>query len=138
MALTASQSVQREVIKHNADGTQTIILEKADMVTPGDKVVYSLNYHNAEAKPAEHVILVMPVPTQVKYLEGTAENENVRTDYSVDGGQSYSRRANLTVHREDGTSRAAIAEDITHIRWNMEQAIAPGASGRLAFTARLK
>jgi len=138
MALSASQTVEREVIIKNADGSQTVKREKADMVTPGDKVIYSLNYHNNEDKLAENIVLVMPIPAEVKFLEGSAEATQARTAYSADGGKTFTGRAELIVTRADGSTSTAKAEDITHIRWIVGEGIAPGASGTLSFAGRLK
>jgi len=137
-ALTATQTVEREVIVRHADGTQTIKLEQADMVTPGDKVVYSLNYFNDETEVAENIVLVMPIPTEVQYLDGSAELDSVKTTYSVDAGQTYADRAKLRVTLADGSSRVASADDITHIRWAVTTSIAPETGGKLSFSGRLK
>jgi len=138
IALTATQTVEREVIVRHADGTQTVKLERADKVTPGDKIVYSLNYFNDEAEAAENIILVMPIPNEVQYLDGSAELDSVKTTYSVDAGQTYAERATLRVTLADGTSRVASADDITHIRWAIVAAIAPETGGKLSFSGRLK
>lgn len=138
MALTATQLVEREVIVHHADGSETLKLEPADMVTPGEKIVYSLHYHNDKAEAADNIVLVMPVPTELQYEEGSAEHSGVRTAYSTDGGQSYTERDRLVVSLRDGSTRTASAEDITHIRWHVGTAVAPGADGILSFKGQLK
>lgn len=138
MALTATQSVQREVIVQHADGTETLKLESADIVTPGEKIVYSLHYHNDQVEAANNIVLVMPVPSEVTYQEGSAESSGVRTAYSTDGGKTYMRRDGLTVQLEDGTMGTASAGDITHIRWHVGEAIAPDAGGVLSFKGQLK
>ncbi len=137
-ALTASQIVEREVIVRNADGTETITREAADKVTPGDKVIYSLNYYNDEATPAENIVLVMPIPTEVQYLDGSADFDGTNTTYSVDGGKSFAGRDDLRVAQADGNKRAARAEDITHIRWVVGTTIAPETGGTLSFSGRLQ
>ena len=91
-ALTASQLVQREVVTTNLDGSKTVKLETADKVTPGDKVVYSLNYFNDAAEAADNIVLVMPIPDEVTYLDGSADNNVAQTTYSVDAGQSFAPR----------------------------------------------
>jgi len=138
IALTATQTVEREVIVRHADGSQTVRLERADTVTPGDKIVYSLNYFNDEAEAAENIVLVMPVPNEVQYLDGSAELDSVTTTYSVDAGQTFADRSVLNITLSDGTSRSANADDITHIRWAVTTAIAPETGGKLSFSGRLK
>lgn len=137
-ALTASQIVEREVIVRNADGTQTVTREAADKVTPGDKVIYSLNYYNDDATPAENIVLVMPIPAEVKYMDGSANFDGTNTTYSADGGKSFAGRDDLRVAQADGNKRTARAEDITHIRWVIGTAVAPKTGGTLSFSGRLQ
>ncbi len=136
-ALTAEQIVEREIIIKNADGSETIKRAKADMVTPGERIVYSLNYYNDKAEPAENIVLVMPVPAEVNLLDGSADAQGVGTTYSVDGGQSFGARDELMVEEEDKTMRQAKAEDITHIRW-VVASVSPGESGSLVYKGLLK
>ena len=136
-ALTASQIVEREIIVRNPDGTQTIKREKADLVTPGDKVVYSLHYVNDQDQIAENVVLSMPIPPEITYIEGSAQSEGTRTLFSVDGGKTYAPRSDLMVW-ENGQARAARASDITNIRWMVGAALAPKQTGRLSYAGRLK
>ncbi len=138
IALTATHSIEREVIVRHADGSQSVRLERADTVTPGDKIVYSLNYFNDEAETVEDIVLIMPVPKEIQYLEGSANMDNVQTAYSVDAGKTFEARNILRVKLADGRNRAANADDITHIRWTVVKAVAPETGGKLSFSGRLK
>ncbi len=135
-ALTAKQVIEREVVVRNADGTETFKREKADLVVPGERVVYSINYYNDKAQAAEDIVLVMPVPKEVEYLERSAETPIATAEFSADGGNSFASRDRLTVRGATGT-RPATASDITHIRWTVAS-IAPGTSGELIYKGRLK
>jgi uncharacterized repeat protein (TIGR01451 family) len=137
-ALTATQTVEREIVVSNADGSQTVTRTTADKVTPGDKVVYSLNYFNDEAEPAENIVLVMPVPSEVDYIDGSATFDDVSSAFSTDGGETFSNRADLQVVRGDGSNTMAVASDITHIRWTVSKAISPNTGGTLSFSGRLQ
>ena len=136
-ALTAEQTVELEVVIKNADGSETVKREKADMVTPGDKVVYSLNYYNDLDEPAENIVLVMPVPGEVTLIEGTAELDGVTTNYSADGGKTFATRQDLLVKTADDETRPAKSSDITHIRWQVAS-IDVGERGSLVYKGRLK
>ena len=57
-------------------------------------------------------------------------------EFSVDGGVSYAAAEDLTVDK-DGQSRAATAEDYTHIRFVMQDDLAAGAQGIARFRAQL-
>ena len=137
-ALTATQTVEREIVVLQADGTQLIKREKADLVTPGDTIVYTLNYYNDKDETADNITLVMPIPAQISYLEGSADMEAAHAVYSADGGKTFAARAGLQFISDDGLTRPARAEDITHIRWRIKGSIAPEGTGSLSFSGRLK
>jgi len=135
-ALTATQVVQKEVVTINADGDQTISYTDADRVTPGERIVYRLDYANDQREAATNLVLTMPVPGEVIFADGTATGGS-DVSYSVDGAQ-FMPRAVLTVVDDQGEARPASAEDITHIRWKIAGPVAPGEVGSLAFTGTLK
>ena len=137
LALTATQTVQKEVISVQADGTETVTYESAEMVTPGERVQYALNYENDGVEPASNLVLTMPVPEVVIYNEGSSTGGTVMS-YSADGGKTFADRNSLVVVMADGGTRPAQAEDISHIRWNIAGPVASGEAGLLAFSGTLK
>lgn len=137
LALTAEQTVEREIVVKNLDGSETVRREVAESVIPGESVVYSINYYNDLDKAAENVVLVMPVPSELTLIEGSADIAGVETTYSADGGQSFAPRENVVVKLEDNTTRAADSGDITHIKW-IVALITPDQSGSLSFKGKLK
>jgi uncharacterized repeat protein (TIGR01451 family) len=137
LALTAEQTVEREIVVKNPDGSETITRAAADTVVPGESVVYSINYYNDQDKAAENVVLVMPVPDVLILVEGSADIEGAETTYSADGGQSFAQRQNVVVKLEDNTTRAADTADITHIKW-IVASITPDQRGSLSFKGKLK
>jgi len=137
MALTATQLVQKEIITVQADGTETVSYGSAELVTPGERVAYMLNYNNDKAEPASQLKLVMPVPDVVVYAEGSARGEGTVVSYSADGENFYERSA-LRVATANGQTRSARAEDITHIRWIIAGPVNAGESGTLSFSGTLK
>lgn len=138
LALSATQIVEREVVIKNADGSTLVKREPADMVVPGEKVIYSLKFINDKSEPAENVVLVMPIPKEVNYIEASADNKIAKTEYSVDGGKTFTNRASLKIKTKDGKLKAAKAEDISHIRWTVIKPIAPSKGGVLSFAGKLK
>lgn len=137
-ALTATQKVEKEISVKQADGTTLTQRVSADEVTPGEKVVYTVNFMNDSADPASDLVLAMPVPADIRYLEGTADREGAIVRYSVDGGSSFVQRSALTVPSVGGGTRPANADDITHIQWRIAGPVAVGASDEVAFKGRLK
>ncbi len=138
MALTASQTVQREVRTQMPDGTEQVTLADADKVIPGERIIYTLNYANDKSEPASNLVLTMPVPEVVDYVEGSASGMGTTVVYSADGGKNFTARENLRVADVDGTMRSARAEEVTHIRWTIAGPVNPGETGALAFKGRLK
>jgi len=137
-ALTAQQTVQKEVVVKNADGSEQVRYEDASLVTPGERIVYTLNFNNDQVEPASNLVLTMPIPGEITYLEGTAENDQSVVTYSADGGQTFTTRDSVMVADGFGSQRAASTEELTHIRWNIAGPIAPGESGALVYKGLLK
>ena len=137
-AMSAKQKVEKEITRTQADGTVVTELVEASMVTPGEKVVYTLDVHNTNAEPATDLVLAMPVPVHVKYIEGSADRVGASVKYSADGGQTYTRRDDLQVPSAAGGMRAANADDITHIQWIITGPINTGQTDAVRFKARLR
>ena len=99
-------------------------------VVPGNHLLFVTDYHNTGAKVVDHFVVTNPVPSAVALEEAPAGDALV----SVDGGKSWGKLALLHVALPGGGSRAAQAEDVTHVRW-VVPVIAPGASGTLSYRA---
>lgn len=137
-ALTAKQSVEKEVVVRLPDGTESITRAPAELVVPGERVVYTLSYTNDAAEPATDLVLTMPVPSEIKYLDESATTVDAKVVYSADDGQTFSSRAVLRITGADGNSRTATSEDITHIRWTVAGPLAVGETGTLSYKGILK
>ena len=135
--LKATQSVEVATVSVAADGTETITYSPATEVEPGERVRYTLTYTNEGASPAEDVSLVMPVPTEVTYLEGSIDGPVSTVTYSADNGESFMAREALLVVTED-TTRLAVPEDITHIKWAFNDEISAYETGKISYSAVLK
>lgn len=136
-ALTATQVVEKEVEVTLPDGATDIAYQDALLVIPGEVIRYRLDYTNDDAQPASDLVLTMPVPEVVTFLEGSASGLASTITYSIDQGASFSERGALTVTDESG-SRSATADDVTHVRWFVAGPVAAGESGTLSFKGILK
>lgn len=116
------------VVKDTA-GRASVVLHPPTLVTPGDKLVFVLNYKNQGSAPATGFTVTNPIPTAVAYANQASVGEVV----SIDGARSWGALATLRVRAVDGTSRPAAAADVTHVRWTLKAPIAPGAGGKLQF-----
>jgi uncharacterized repeat protein (TIGR01451 family) len=119
---------------HAANGATHVALEAPSVVTPGDPLVFVLSYRNNGAAPAADFVVTDPIPDSVAFSSA----ESAGAVYSVDGGRTWGALAALMVRNSDGTSRAAAATDVTHVRWRLAQAIPAGGRGELRFRGLVK
>ena len=136
-AMTATQVVEKETVVRSAAGVETVKRAPADKVTPGETIVYSIKYKNDSADSASGIVLVMPVPKEVSYVEGSVSGNDTNVAFSADGGKTYVARGRLTVE-ESGASRPARGDEITHIRWTLSQPVAPKGEGEISYKAILR
>jgi len=135
--ITAEQSVEKEITVRNANGEEAVKRVKAEKVVPGEEVIYSLRFSNDAADAADAIVLVMPVPPEVSYVEGTVAGEDANITFSADGGQTYVARGRLTV-AEEGVERPAKSNEITHIKWTLDNPLPARAKSEVSFRAILK
>lgn len=129
-----SNKVFVERVSTDAQGNRKVTLEEPRVVTPGDRLLFVLNYRNASARPAEKFVVTNPLPAAVQF----AEHGDGAAELSVDGGKSWGNLAALRVQNADGSLRPARAGDVTHIRWAFNAPIPAGASGKLMFRGIVK
>lgn len=137
-SMTARQVVEKEVVSVAPDGKETVRRLPADKVTPGETVVYSIKYKNDSADAAADIVLVMPVPKEVAYVEGSIDGEEgASVSFSADGGDTYVARGRLTIV-EGGETRPARGDEITHIKWTLTAPVAAKAEGEVSYKAVLR
>ena len=137
-AMTASQKVEVERQVKQSDGSETIVLGAPDKVLPGDMMVYTVSYHNDKQDVTENFRLDMPIPSEITYVEGSADRANTNVLYSADDGATFKSRDSLEVTSLSGGTRRASTSDITHIRWTLSEDVKPGDRGEIQFKGRLK
>lgn len=135
--IVATQSVEKEIVAKGENGQFNVTRVSASKVSPGEEVIYILDYENRDGAPAEGVVLVMPVPSELVYIEGSVTGDGASASFSADGGQTYLTRGRLMVN-EDGQQRPARGSEITHIKWTLAEPMAPSAEGRVTFRGILK
>jgi uncharacterized repeat protein (TIGR01451 family) len=127
-----------EVKVKDADGKEQIKREPAKKVPPGVAVIYTVRAENKGSKPADDVVVTDPIPEHMDYVDGSATSTGARLTFSIDGGKTYAPKEKLQVRGKDGVTRAANAEELTHIRWQFEKPLAPGESRAVEFRARVE
>lgn len=124
--LNSDVLVERTVTEN---GQTRVLLEEPTAVTPGDTLVFVLRYENTGRQAATNFVVTNPLPQAVRYT-GTID---AGASVSIDGGRTWGMLNELRVREADGSTRAARADEVTHIRWAFAQPIAAGQSGRLMF-----
>lgn len=132
LQLSSDVFVERQI--ERGDGTKTVVLEKPNMVTPGDNLVFVVKYKNVGNSTASNFVVTNPLPSAVMF-NGTSDGLEV---VSIDGGKSWGFLSNLRVPKADGTARPAQRSDVTHIKWNLNQPLTAGAEGKLIFRGVVK
>jgi len=138
LALSATQTIEKEATVIADDGTSRIVRTPVSKVVPGERIVYTLNFTNDDAQPASDLVLTMPVPEEVTYIEGTADRAGAKVMFSADGGDTFSPREATIKMEADGSVNPARNIDITHVRWTVPGPVAVGENGELSFSAVLK
>ncbi len=129
--------VQKEQVTVTESGDKETRLVPAGTVVPGERVVYTITFRNISEEPAENIVITNPISGELTYVDGSAFGPGTEIEFSVDGGQTFASRDALTV-TEDGKTRAAVADDFTHVRWVMQTELAAGAQGIARFSAVLE
>lgn len=139
VVLVSDALIERTEI--GADGKEKSTLKKpADVIiTPGDRVIFTLKYKNQGALPANAFRATNPMPGPVQFISAVEEWAEV----SVDGGKVWGKLADLTVQAKSADGlidvvRAAAVEDVTHVRWVFPNAIPPGGEGTLSYRGVVK
>jgi uncharacterized repeat protein (TIGR01451 family) len=132
--MTLDNNVFVERVKTDPAGKRSVVLEAPKVVTPGDRLLFVLNYRNAGAQPVADFAVTNPIPEAVSFE--AAEDKSAQV--SIDGGKSWGKLAALKVKNADGTARPAVGGDVTHVRWSFSQKITAGQTGALNFRGVVK
>ena len=134
VAITSNIQAVKEVT--DAKGVKKRILVDPTTVIPGTPLVVWINYKNASASPVTGFVINNPVPAAIDF---TALGENSEWGVvSVDGGKTFGALASLKVSSGDRVMRAAIPQDVTHVRWTFAKPIPGNSGGQLSFYAIVK
>jgi len=131
--VSLSGDVKAVVTSVDAEGNQTTELVEPSTIVPGDRLIFGTDYANTGDEPVKNFVVTNPLPGPVRL----ASNADADLVVSVDGGASWGILSALSIALEDGGTRSATHNDVTHVRWNLAE-IAPGESGRLEYPAIIR
>ena len=106
----------------------------ARLLEQGQVVYYTVRITNQTTVPLRNVAVVQPVPANTVYIADSASGPGANVSFSIDGGQVFAPAGVLTVEI-DGTRQPAQPAQYTHIRWQLRNPLAPGATALARFRA---
>lgn len=137
-AALAVRAIAEVELRSTKGGREIVKLVPADRLVPGDRVIYTLEVRNQSAARLDSPIVTRRVPEHMQYVADSAVGPAAMVSYSVDGGRSYSRPEDLTITNSDGSVRAAVAADYTHIRWRLNNPLQSNSVAFVRFRALVK
>lgn len=110
------------------------VLSPASSVKPGDLLVQRAVLSSEKALVSGHI--VVPVPKNTRYLANSALTvPGLVSDFSADGGKTFSGAPTRTVKVEGGTQTKVVPvpqDEYTTVRWTIET-VPAGASTTVSF-----
>ena len=100
--------------------------------SPGDTLEYVILAKNTGNGVMTSPEIVDPIPQGVDYIAGSATGENCRIVFSVNGSLYSEWPVRVPVPDGEG-NRDARPDEITHIKWEIEENIPAGNQKSLSF-----
>ncbi len=119
----------------NEQGEKVEKLVGVTNVAPGDFLEWRLRAENTGDQQIEGVVLIIPVPAQTYYVDGSAgpllierngKKVIAEPEFSFDGGRTYGRppllkKVKEVVDGKETVKEVPVApEEYTHVRWVLE------------------
>jgi uncharacterized repeat protein (TIGR01451 family) len=122
----------------SAPTSASVAYVPADRLQIGDEIYYSLRVRNTSPAAIQRAVVVRALPRNTRYVPGSAVGPAALVTYSVNGAKTFARADQLSVLSADGAVRSAIADDYTHIRWELKHPLSAGATAILRFRGVFK
>lgn len=132
-----SHKIYREKTVKAPSGTEKKIREEVKSGIPGEELIGVMYFKYNGDKPADNVVLTLPLEKEFIYVEGSATDENY-VWFSADNGKTYSRFKDLRAIDENGVPRIALGKDVTHLQWRRATPLKKGQEGTLEYRVIIK
>lgn len=133
--LLVTSSLERLVPSEAGGEATTLEVAAAGAASHADQLVYSARFTNRSTQVLDGVRLTSAIPAELRYLPQSASGPASTIVFSIDGGATFGPPKELQIAGPDGVRRAADPADYTHVRWLVDGAIDPGATGVVRFGA---
>jgi hypothetical protein len=131
MRLGTQMFVER--VSTDINGRPRRTLASAERVSPGDALIVIVHWRNEGAFPVRDFAVTRPVPRGIR-----PDLSDPAMQVSIDGGAHWGRIDQLWLPTPLGGVRRAVAEDVTHVRWQLPEMVQPGRTGRLTYRAMIR
>lgn len=131
MRLDTQMFVER--VSTDINGRARRTLASADRVSPGDTLIVIVHWRNDGSQALRDFAVTRPVPRGIR-----PDISDPTMMVSVDGGSHWGRLDQIWLPTPLGGVRRAVAEDVTHIRWQLPDMVQPGRAGRLSYRAVMR
>ena len=137
------QEVQTELVAEvrenvsTTPGREVFRFVPARLLEQGQVVYYTVRITNQTTVPLRNVAVVQPVPANTVYIADSASGPGATVSFSIDGGHAFAPADALTVEL-DGSKSPAQPAKYTHIRWQLRNPLAPGATALARFRATFR
>jgi uncharacterized repeat protein (TIGR01451 family) len=128
--ITLKSTVEIEQLVTQPDGTVVKTLKPFKSAAPGQEVVFSNTMTNTSKRAADNLVLVNPVPVNMKLTQVWGDNAVI--DFSLDG-KKFAAPELLQVKTEQGL-RQATMNDYKSIRWTLKT-LTVGQTAKVGFNA---
>jgi uncharacterized repeat protein (TIGR01451 family) len=115
------KAIAEVAAKTSQSGREVMRLQPADLVVPGDEVVYTLEIRNTSAIQRPPPTVDYPIPEHMRYVADSAVGAGAQVSYSMDAKR-----------------RPATADDYTHIRWQLKHGLKGNSVAYARFRAVVK
>lgn len=122
-----------ERVTTDLNGRTRRILTNPDRLSPGDRLIFVINWSNQGRHPIQSLAVTNAVRRGVD-----PDPSDAAMQVSVDGGAHWGRLDQLWLATPLGGTRRAVPADITHVRWTLPDAVPPGQGGRLTYRATMR
>ena len=135
-------AVQQELVTGTEQGEPVREIRDVGLVTPGDVLIYTLRARNTGSSPAFEARLQDPIPDGTVLLPETVATEGTRVTASLDGGESWKTFPVFIPGGEDDTGQPvyvpAPGSAYTHLRWELDGPLPPGAAREVTFKVQVR
>ncbi len=120
---------------------QSVQVEKAGRLNPGEILHWTITSQNAGTAPAHQYKTVGDISPGTAYIAGSARaGSGVSILYSIDGGNTYDAKPMMDQKQPDGSIRkvAAPASLYTQVQYEWSQPLSEGQQVSASYKVRVK